>query len=103
MPCSGTARSDTILPMLMIVPPRCAQVTDRGAAAVHDTPEIGLEQTLLVFERNFRQLAVDRHAGIVDPRVEPAERAHRGVGDAVQLGRLGDVGDDIDRRARPGR
>ena len=87
--------------MLMMVPPVAAQVTDRGAAAVHDTPEIGLEQTLLVFERNLRQLAVDRDAGIVDPRVQPAERAHRGVGNAIQLGGLGDVGRDINGAPSP--
>ena len=76
MPWSGTAWSDTMLPMLMMVPPRSRSV-DRRAAAIHHAPEVHVEEPLLVGQRHLGELAVDRDAGIVHPGVDAAERRGR--------------------------
>ncbi len=89
------ARSDTTLPMLMMVPPRFREMMHGCPASVDHAPEIRLEQPPLVVHRHVREPAVDRNAGVVDPRVEGAELSHRDVGDTIHFLGHGHVGDDM--------
>ena len=66
--------------------------------AVHHAPEIDLEQSLAVSLGDLVQLAVDRHAGIVDPRVDAAVQGENLDQGALQCFPVG----HIDRhRMRP--
>src|SRR3954447_1404694 len=70
---------------------------DGGTATVHDAPEVRVKEALLIFERHFGQLAVYRNAGIVHPRIEPAELADGGVGDAIEVSRFRHIRDRVGR------
>jgi hypothetical protein len=52
---------------------------------VHDAPEVDVHQPPVVVERHLVEPAVDRRRGVVDPRVEPAERAHGGARHLVDV------------------
>jgi hypothetical protein len=66
---------------------------------VDHAPEIRVKQPPLVVHRDVGQPAVDRNAGIVDPRVERPELSERDVGDAIHFFWHRDVGDDVRRPA----
>ncbi|CAJ3041780.1 Uncharacterised protein [Burkholderia pseudomallei] len=51
-----------------------AKMLGRDERAMHDAPVVRIEQPALVVERHRQRGAEDRHARVVDPRVEAAER-----------------------------
>jgi hypothetical protein len=71
------------------------QMRQRCKRAVYDTPKVRLEQLPLIVERHVGKPAVDRHAGVIDPRVEAAEALHRTRGGGLQCFEVRHVGDPI--------
>src|SRR4051794_385915 len=79
----GTDRSPKKLPTLTIAPASAIAagagvVTHRLQAPVDDPPVDRVHHSVHVLNRHVDQAAEDRHAGIVDPRVEAPETLDRG-------------------------
>ena len=74
-----------MLPILISAPPRLREIIAGDRRSVNDTPEVRLEKLPLIFDRDFEKLAVDRDAGIIDPRIECAEMVPRVLRDLPQI------------------
>jgi len=83
MPCSGTARSDTAARF---------HALDRFQAAIHHAPEVGLEDFVLVGQRDLFQPAEHGNARIVDPGVDAAKTFHGSLPDTLDIAGVADVG-----------
>src|SRR5690606_3048556 len=80
-------------------PGSALEVLARDDRAVDDAPVVGVEQPTGVVEGHVEQLAIDRHSGVVDPGIEPAEAVAREAGDAAKRFEIGDVGGKLCRLA----
>jgi hypothetical protein len=77
------------------------QVPRRHQRPVDHAPEIRLEQLAHVCFRQLLQLAEDKHAGIVDPRVDAAVAGEREGGDLLMILVRADIGFDEAGRSGP--
>src|SRR5207237_7505749 len=59
------------------------KASHRAPTPVYDSPKIDVEQPTLVGHWNIGELAVDGQARVVDPRIDGAELALRGIGQPV--------------------
>ena len=73
---------------------------DRGPAAVHDAPEVDVEELALVGQRHLRQLPVDRQPGVIHPGVDRAELEQGRFAEPGHRVWVGDVGRRPRRRGR---
>jgi hypothetical protein len=69
---------------------------------VHEAPVVGLEQAARVGQRHVGDAPVDRHAGVVHPRVDRAERLDRALGRVRHLVEHRHVGHHVGRAAALG-
>ena len=53
------------------------EVPRRFQSSIHQSPEIGLEQSPHIFDRLIQEPSVHRHARVIDPGVEPSEHLSR--------------------------
>src|SRR5205814_1801276 len=84
----GTAHVDDRAAML-------AKVPHGGTRAVHLTPVVDLHLAPEIVDRHVHQPAIDRHRGVIDPRVDTFEFPDRGGSDAVDLRGIRYIGDRV--------
>ncbi len=73
-----------------------AQVLAGHQRTVNHAPEVGIEQTSLILQRDILQIAVNRRSGVVDPGVEATEVRHGSLGQPAYVRLAADIGDRVD-------
>ena len=87
--------SDSILPTFDDGPAFGFQVLGGFHRAINQAPEVSFEQLAHVLDRYLFQLAMDRSAGVVNPRIVAAEALLSRLGNALHIGRLADISSHI--------